>query len=263
MKKIILTFFLVFVFMLLKAQEDSTRILTDTTYSDTGEPGNNSTEESEEVTHAAIDPDVLGNTEAYKEEQIKVRKFDQAKWKKVVGTANYEEKPERKFDGINASPWVSELLQIVVYAVIIGFVVFLIYYIIKSIATSNKIAKKDVVRSVSNTVSVENIEDLDIKQLLERALANSDLRLAVRLYYLGLLKNLNENGMIIWKKDKTNRDYLTELFSRNHHFEEVRKLTLAYEQVWYGEHALTQASFESVVADFDLLNQNLNSQKEQ
>jgi hypothetical protein len=79
----------------------------------------------------------------------------------------------------------------------------------------------------------------------------------VRLYFLDLLKKLNENGVIVWTKDKTNRDYLSELFSKQFHFDEIRRLTLAYERVWYGEHIPTEESYRELRNDFQQTNQKL------
>ena len=77
----------------------------------------------------------------------------------------------------------------------------------------------------------------------------------------GLLKKLNEEGFIVWKKDKTNRDYLTELFSKPNYFEEVRRLTLAYEQIWYGDHTLPVESYQKLITEFKSIDQKLHTSK--
>ena len=80
----------------------------------------------------------------------------------------------------------------------------------------------------------------------------------MRLYYLKLLKKLHEMEKIAWKKDKTNRDYLSELFDRDFHFQQMRGLTLSYESVWYGDHEMNRelllricSQFESVFSELD------------
>jgi hypothetical protein len=74
-----------------------------------------------------------------------------------------------------------------------------------------------------------------------------------------MLKKLNEIGMIAWKRDKTNRDYLGELFQRNFLFDEIRKLTLSYEAVWYGEHELKAESYQELTKRFEITYQKLDS----
>ena len=44
----------------------------------------------------------------------------------------------------------------------------------------------------------------------EEALAAGNFSLAVRLYYLQVIKTLSEQNAIAWSREKTNRDYLHE-----------------------------------------------------
>jgi len=110
---------------------------------------------------------------------------------------------------------------------------------------------------------VENIEDVDIQTLLERARAEGNFRMAVRLHYLALLKRLHELNMIAWKKDKTNRDYLSELFANGFHFEEIRKLTNSYEAVWYGEYPVHAEAFRHLSAQFESVYTKMNHSERQ
>jgi hypothetical protein len=181
-----------------------------------------------------------------------------------VGATTFNEKqpnPEKteKANTRNA-PWVGSLLRIISYVLIVAMVGLLIYYVVKNSAGDFKInARKNHAQDF--TAPVENIEDLDVAALLKQALTAGNLRMAVRLYYLGLLKLLNEGGIIVWKKDKTNREYLSELMFQDQYFEDVKKLTLAYEQVWYGEHTLTPESFQVLIKNFELVNQKLTTIK--
>jgi hypothetical protein len=219
--------------------------------------------DGEAIEHVqVVDPDTMRTTKSYKNETLQVRKFDRSKWKKIIDKTSYVEKQEEV--SVNPkptiNPWVSDLLRFAAYIIIVAFVIFLIYYIFKNVSLADTRIKK--VKPVEGIeAAVENIEDLDIQKLLQQALANRDLRMAVRLYYLGMLQQLNESGMIAWKKDKTNREYLTELFSYPDYFGDIKKLTLAYELVWYGDHVLTPESFTYVVAGFETIQKNLNASK--
>ena len=108
---------------------------------------------------------------------------------------------------------------------------------------------------------IEDIKELEIDRLLREALASANYRLTIRIYFLGLLKRLDEDGVIIWKKNKTNRDYLAELFSKAHYFEEIRSLTFAYEQVWYGEHDLPVENYQEIISSFKSIDQQLKDSK--
>lgn len=210
--------------------------------------------DGDEAAHQLLPPDETESTLTYRNEPIATRKFDEKKWQEIVGDQTFEEgpvketKPQKRTDQISL-PWAGPVLQLISYIVIIGVVLLLLYLVFKNISVDMKISKAKL--QTDNIDRMENIEDVDIQTLLSRARAEGDLRVAVRLYYLGLLKRLHELKMIVWKKDKTNRDYLSELFANGFHFDEVRKLTNSYESVWYGEHPIHFEAFQHLSGQFE------------
>ncbi|WP_245328349.1 DUF4129 domain-containing protein [Hymenobacter aquaticus] len=82
--------------------------------------------------------------------------------------------------------------------------------------------------------AAENIHALDFNALLAEAEAAGNYRLAVRLGYLAVLKQLTDRGLIQWQPEKTNHDYLRELTARPLR-PAFRELTQQFEYVWYGE----------------------------
>ncbi|MBD2768155.1 DUF4129 domain-containing protein [Hymenobacter sp. BT664] len=94
----------------------------------------------------------------------------------------------------------------------------------------------------------ENIHEVDFATRLAEAEAAGNLRLAVRLGYLRLLKALSDGGLIQWQPDKTNHAYLAELPPSGLR-EEFREITRQFEFVWYGEIALSGKLYERVRAD--------------
>src|SRR5688572_30076035 len=229
----------------------------------------------------------------YETERIEVHRFDQKVWKEVVGTSDYSEEQktvkrkeqtedstysqapkgnkraersesddvEDSEDSYSIGGSINSLfLNIIVYAAAIAIIGYILFVIIKntSVKPNGKIPKTDL---PAHSASVENIKELEIDRLLREAMALGNYRLAIRIYFLGMLKKLDEDGFIVWKKDKTNRDYLTELFSKAHYFEEVKNLTVAYEQVWYGEHNLPLETYEHIIASFKAIDQKLKASK--
>ena len=228
-------------------------------YSDSGE--------EQAVPHTLKAPEELSQTKQYQEEKLPVKKFDEKKWKKIIGDTDYNEEPpepEKEQESDSREPmsfgnWNSDILRVLAYVCIIGVILFILYAVTKNIKPGSP--KRVITGDTDTSTHVENIEDLDVNSLLRKTIADGNYRLAVRLYFLGLLKELNEQGVILWKKDKTNHDYLSELSSKDFYYEEVRKLTLAYEQVWYGEHRLTTELYQQLFAEFENLHQKLNTQK--
>ena len=82
----------------------------------------------------------------------------------------------------------------------------------------------------------ENIHELNFAEALAQAEAAGNLRLAVRLGYLQLLKQLTDRDLIDWQPDKTNQAYLRELeASRPGARSAFAELTRQFEYTWYGE----------------------------
>jgi hypothetical protein len=95
----------------------------------------------------------------------------------------------------------------------------------------------------------ESFEESDMDRMLRLALEATDHKTAVRILYLRLLQLLHLQRWIIWKKDKTNRDFLNEM--RTHAgYRPFRALTLAYEIVWYGDTEITRGDFDRLNAMF-------------
>jgi hypothetical protein len=204
----------------------------------------------EEEQHALIPPQDLETTRRYLQQEIQVQKFDKQKWKEIVGDADYNEDERKQSTAPAIPPWGGAVLKIVSYGIILGIIIFLLYFIIKNVSIGPGI-ERTTLQADSIEKAVDNIRDVDLDQLLLQARAEGNLRLSIRLYYLRMLKRLDEAGIIGWKKDKTNRDYLTELFRKDYHYDEVRTLTRSYEEVWYGEHDLTESDFQSLSAHFE------------
>lgn len=254
---VIITLLLFSTFML-RAQDGDSAILKQHDESATVDSYEGS---DEEVSHALVVPKELETTRRYEAENISVRKFDEKKWKKIVGGEKFEETPPElsRTPMHFSAPWAGPLLKVVAYLVVVGVIVLVIYLVVRNISLDLKI-KREELKTDDLEKPVEDIEKVDIAGLLEQARREGNFRLAVRLYYLGLLKKLHEMNKIVWKKDKTNRDYLAELFSKEFYFQEMRRLTLSYEAVWYGEHDLNPESFHRISSQFESVFQDLNSQ---
>jgi hypothetical protein len=237
------------------------------------------------------DPSTLTTTKRYSEEKLDVRRFDEQRWRKITGDHDYNDVRKKKKttpdsqngDGSPSSRsnqreadddddyaqyeedegssinlgWLAPILQYLFYAAIAIVIIIILYQIVRN-TSFNPTVKRGASPS-TNAEDIHDITDLDTESLLREAHLAGNYRLAIRLYFLHLLKKLNENGTIAWAKDKTNRDYLSELFSKQYYFDEIRMLTLAYERVWYGEHTPTPEAYQQLSSEFKAIDQKLNS----
>ncbi|MGI4740469.1 MAG: DUF4129 domain-containing protein [Janthinobacterium lividum] len=106
--------------------------------------------------------------------------------------------------------------------------------------------------------SAENIHEVDFATRLREAEEAGNLRLAVRLGYLALLKQLTDQQLIDWQPDKTNQAYVRELATqRPAQRVPFAELTRQFEYVWYGELPLPMALYREVRASQLALGQQL------
>jgi len=204
-------------------------------------------------------------TESYKQEEIQGSKLNQDKWKSLSKRYDYsieEEKKERKpkekpksefkpgEKNVNpANTLASEALKYLLFTIII---LILAYIIIRLIAGGSIFKNKKLPKEKVYTIDdiEENLHEVNVETFLSDALVKEDFRLAIRLYYLSILKGLSLNGRIRWKKDKTNGMYLREMYNHSS-VADFRKVTYIYEYVWFNEEEPFNASdFERVRPDF-------------
>ena len=101
----------------------------------------------------------------------------------------------------------------------------------------------------------DNLETAELDPIIKKAIAAKNFPLAIRLYYLAILKELTLAGAITWKKDKTNRIYAQEM-QPHRLMEDFRHVTSIFERVWYGDSVLGESAFESIQPSFqNLLNE--------
>ena len=101
-------------------------------------------------------------------------------------------------------------------------------------------------RYVADQLKIEEIEEQiegrDFDRMIAEAEGEGNYRKAARLLYLQSLQRLNEQGLIEWKPDKTNRDYLSEL--RGFRFDgDFSRLTRLFDFVWYGGFELSSDDY--------------------
>jgi hypothetical protein len=228
-------------------------------------------------------------------EEIELNRFDHKLWEEVVGAKDYNEQEQVKrpkrltpdSTQVSKAPGnkrrmpvesveeddsesssggfsfnTSMRLDWIIYGLVVGLIVYVLVLILRNISlkSDKKVTPKAL--APADVIVIEDIQELETDRLLREAISSGNYRLAVRMCFLGMLKTLDEDGFIKWKRDKTNRDYLSELFTRQHYYDEIRQLTLNYEVVWYGEHDLTPVAYEDLIGSFKALGSKLNSSKQ-
>lgn len=211
------------------------------------------------------------------------RSFDQEKLKEYRSNSKYQyhrEKPEppkrkpkeRKERRIPESrpihldgPRVdfSGFFKVIIWVLIIGAAVFILFQLLKVNFKGLVKKKSDKAKVVKETeIPVEeDITKMEFEDLLQQAVDAGRYRVAVRLLYLRSLRQLTDKGLIVWKQDKTNHDYIREIGDKRLRpgFSDV---TLIFEYIWYGEFPVNKDDFNLARASFVQFEQSMRQPQE-
>ena len=207
--------------------------------------------------------------EEYIEQRIESRSFDQADWESLSESLDYSGKPPKpkkereepsseegsseRFDFGDLS-FLSPILKVVLFILAIGLLGWLIYAFIQKNELSFAPLTEDDGTEEDDLTNIERLEEeLDKRNVdpyLVKAEKDENYHLAVRLHFLALLKQLHEQQLIQWKKDRTNRAYLNQVRNQDH-YSSFRQLTLTFERVWYGNYHPSGTEYQTIKEQFD------------
>lgn len=145
------------------------------------------------------------------------------------------------FGAEEAVGYLAVFLKVLPY-ILLAILLFLIIRFFIKANTRSLVYHKQNPNLVTLSEEERIIKTEDIQQLIKDALAENNYRLAVRYYYLFILKLLSEKELIDWQLQKTNDDYISEL-SNNSLKNMFGRVTLLYDHVWYGEFHLDQERY--------------------
>jgi hypothetical protein len=155
------------------------------------------------------------------------------------GSGNYEdyknEEARRKeqnnsdYISINLGPFTW-----IFYLAIAGAVVFLVYILVNEGGSGLFSSNRNKALHHLEDITAENIENTDIHSLIKSAENDQDYRLAIRFYYLLVLKTLSLKNHIKFEDDKTNNEYLQDV-SDKPFSDDFQYTSYLYNYIWYGE----------------------------
>ncbi len=142
--------------------------------------------------------------------------------------------------------------------ILISAVVFLAYTLLKDGGSKLFSARKNGKINSYGEISADNIAQADIKSLIDNAENENNYRLAIRYYYLLVLKQLTLNNFIKYEDDKTNADYMKAIASQK--FSNGFAYTsYIYNYTWYGEFALDMKQYQLAKSSFIQLIKEVNT----
>ncbi|UII26149.1 hypothetical protein LVD15_23060 [Fulvivirga maritima] len=128
-----------------------------------------------------------------------------------------------------------QIFQFIMIIAFVAIIAFIIYKLLGSqLGLSNPKNKKGNGEAVTIEDLEEKLMESDLMKWLKKAVSEKNYKLALRIYYLMIIKELSQNGLISWKKEKTNLEYLMEMRDHSTH-SQFEELTGIYQLVWYGD----------------------------
>lgn len=155
------------------------------------------------------------------------------------------------FDGL----FDSGILQFVLWAIAISFVLFILYRLFLAeggVRRRSKSANKTEAQVEEEIITHES----DFDMLIRQALQHGNYRQAVRYQYLKTLHLLADKNLVSLAPDKTNYQYVSEIANRSYQ-QPFAALTLNYEYVWYGEFDIDKNIYDQIENSFRGFNQKI------
>lgn len=154
-----------------------------------------------------------------------------------------------------AAGFMSSFLRIIPY-LLMAFLLFILIKFFLNVNATGLVHSKTNNAIVALSEEEHIIKNEDIDQLIQNALKENNHRLAIRYYYLLILRQLSDKKLIDWQLQKTNDDYINELQK-----EEIKNpfshITLLYDYIWYGNFAIDEAKFRKAESKFISLKKHL------
>lgn len=177
---------------------------------------------------------------------VKILQNDDAFW---YANAKFEKSKSKEISPSEVSPnpsWFKTLLWIIIIG---GFTAVLIWYLaVSNFGIFSKSPK--VIASADIDTETENIFDIEYQKEIGKAIGAGNYRLAIRLMFLQLLKNLVEKQVIEYKQERTNLDYLLQLQNTGY-YKDFFRITRNYEYAWYGQFSISPEAFAIIRNDFE------------
>lgn len=142
------------------------------------------------------------------------------------------------------------------YLIAVVAIILVIFVLLKSNLRGIFYGKQKESKTKFNIVE-EDINKVDFEKRINDAVNNKDYKLAVRLYYLKMLKKLSDKKLIDWQINKTNSIYVKEVKKADLH-NNFEKLTSIFEWIWYGEFPIDEANFVKVKDIFTEFNSSID-----
>lgn len=161
------------------------------------------------------------------------------------------------FGDYKAYEFVAILLKILPYLILAAFIALVVWLFIKLNPGRSFLEEQEAPHVFLNDEETI-VKSENIGELIERAVKEGDFRLAIRYYYLQLLRQLNRKELIKYEFQKTNSEYLNEI-KEEHLRIQLKKAMRLYDFIWYGSFSLSEPDFHRAQRNFSDLQTSIKT----
>lgn len=148
-----------------------------------------------------------------------------------------------------------DIVKTILFSVLILAALIIIIIIIKNAKAPAQInAPKMEAKTLEE--AEENLPDVELNNLLNDATSSGNWRVALRIQFLMLLQELIYADLIIWKKRKTNEQFVSEISDRVIQ-KEFKKTVDVFDPAWYGNIPISEAEFNQINGVIQVLHNSL------
>ncbi len=186
---------------------------------------------------------------------VKKMQQDDDFWYANADIKKAKKQPEKEsgYIPLGQQQWFQTLLWLVIVG---GFAAGIMWFLAGSNIGLFRKRNKEIKDDINDELDTEDIFAINYQKEIDKAATQGNYRLAIRLMFLRLLKDMAEKNIIQYKQDKTNFDYLLQLQPTsyyNHFFRIARN----YEYSWYGQFEVNEETYRVIRSDFDKLDRQL------
>ncbi len=139
--------------------------------------------------------------------------------------------------------------QTLIWFLVIGSFVAILIWFLSSTNVRLFQKKKTLIRAETETAIPDNIFEINYSKEIEKAIAQHNYRLAIRLHYLQLLSQMSDKGIIDYKQERTNNAYVLQL-AGSAFYAPFFDLTRSFEYAWYGRFTISDGAFKTIQDKF-------------
>jgi hypothetical protein len=205
-------------------------------------------------------------------DRLSLKRFDRKEWQEARKSLQYNETPPEKTKDVETkenqpnplfsgqSLFSGAAFKYIFSGIAILLLAFILFRLIAGRLNNKSIKRGKVIVTVEDIEDISHVTEPELDRLLRLALESGNFREAVRIYYVSIIRRLSENELIRWQKDKTNREYLSEL-SHSSHYPLFREITLLFDRVWYGDIHLDESAYLRMSPRFKTLSDALKTER--